>query len=84
MRTIILPVIHQRDVDTTRRNARIAFENGCTGLFLIPRGGADEELAGPAVELKQQYPDRLVGVNRLASSPALAVASGITPETPRN
>lgn len=73
LRTIILPVIHYGDVGPARRNTRIVFESGGTGLFLIHMGGADEQLDGSAVELRRQHPDRLIGVNRLANPPDRSV-----------
>lgn len=70
----VFPVIHYARDDLARENAKIAFECGCPGIFLIHMSGDDELLWEIARELTAEYPHRKIGVNLLGqTSPSSAI-----------
>jgi len=69
----ILPVIHYRSDELCVEAARLAFEAGCPGVFLIHMGGYDRLLDGPAVAIKSRWPEKFVGTNRLAMAAPAAI-----------
>jgi hypothetical protein len=62
----IFPVIHHHYPSTTLNEADVAFKCGADGVFLISHGGQDNQIVRLAVEIKQKYPNWLVGVNLLS------------------
>lgn len=76
---LVLPVVHHLDVDTTMSQAKIAFQAGAAGVFLISHNGRDAQIAHCARLLKEQYPERKIGLNLLGApaSIALTIASNI-------
>ena len=64
-RHALLPVIHVESLDQTLRNARIAFEAGCDGLFLINHGMSYRELLEIHGATLREFPNRWMGVNCL-------------------
>lgn len=75
--TMILPVIHYQSDEQALRNAEVAFDAGCDGVFLIHMRGQNALLAAPARAIKARWPDKLVGVNYLGWDTAGAVAANI-------
>ena len=73
----IIPVIHYADDEQTLRNARIAFDAGCDGVFLIHMEGRDHLLPPVATAIKKRWNDRLVGVNFLRMDADEAVVESI-------
>lgn len=75
MRPLILPVIHFADPELALYNARLAFDAGCAGVFLINMGDSvhTRYLASVAFSIKAEFPDKLVGINYLGSYPDDAV-----------
>jgi hypothetical protein len=66
----IYPVIHYLDDATALRNAEVAFEAGCEGVFLIHMDGRDSLLEPAALAIKGRWPEKRVGINYL-SLPAM-------------
>ena len=64
-RHALLPVIHVESLAQTLRNARIAFEAGCDGLFLINHGMPYRELLEIHGATLREFPNRWIGVNCL-------------------
>ncbi len=62
----ILPVIHYQNNDQALRNADVAFEASCDGVFLIHMEAEDHLLPEVALKLKSKYPDKLIGINNLS------------------
>jgi hypothetical protein len=77
MRTKVLPVIHYANDEQAIRNAEIAFDAGCAGVFLIHMKRKNHLLAPAALAIKTKWPDKLVGTNLLRTDPAKAVAMNI-------
>jgi predicted TIM-barrel enzyme len=69
-RHVLLPVIHVEDEAQAVREARIARESGCDGVFLINHAISAEELLGIHKTVAAQFPDWWLGVNCLDLSPA--------------
>lgn len=59
----IYPVIRYLDEATALRNAQLAFEAGCEGVFLIHMGGQDDLLEPAALAIKARWPEKRVGIN---------------------
>ena len=71
---VVLPVIHVESAAQALRNAKIAREAGCHGVFLINHfidGPALLEISGQVVDA---FPDWWVGVNCLGQKPEEVVA----------
>ena len=67
---VILPVIHVEDIDQVLRNAAIAYEQGCDGVFLISHGSSSYvDLMGVQRALYQEFSNWLIGVNCLDLAP---------------
>jgi hypothetical protein len=66
---IILPVIHFSTREIAFANAEIAFANGCDGVFVINMGFEETDAIIPSIcaLLKQEFPDKKIGVNFLYS-----------------
>ena len=69
----LFPVIHHKDDQTTFENAKIAFNEGCAGIFLIEMSGKDDYVVWPALEIKAKYPDWFVARNCLTTDPVEAI-----------
>lgn len=78
MHSKIIPVIHYASYEQALRNAEIAFDAGCEGVFLIHMRGLNQLLGPAAKAVKNRWPDKLVGVNYLGHDPATAVAASIS------
>lgn len=61
----IIPVVHHLDYRTSCSQGALVLSAGADGVFLISHGGKDEDLFAPAAALKEQFPDKLVGLNLL-------------------
>lgn len=70
----ILPVVHHLDYETSYSQGALALSAGADGVFLISHGGKDEDLFAPAADLKEQFPDKLIGLNLLGSRPLMALS----------
>lgn len=77
MSTKVIPVIHYENDEQALRNAEVAFDAGCHGVFLIHMAGRNELLAPVARTVKARWPRMLVGINYLGRDPAGAVAANI-------
>jgi hypothetical protein len=66
---VILPVIHVEGLDQTLRNARIAWQAGCDGLFLINHRGDCADLLAIHGAVQAEFPEWWIGVNCLDLSP---------------
>ncbi len=66
--TQIWPVIHVTTPALALSNARVAFDCGCPGVFVISMHGDDDGSDRVALALKAGHPDKLVGSNRLGYS----------------
>jgi predicted TIM-barrel enzyme len=64
--SIVLPVVHHRDVVLTFEQVDLAMEAGADGVFLISHGGDDFDLMDIIIHLKKETPDIYVGVNFLS------------------
>jgi predicted TIM-barrel enzyme len=78
MKSNVIPVIHYANDKLALRNAEIAFDAGCEGVFLIHMEHNNRLLAPVAQVIKARWPDKLVGINYLGMAPALAVMKNIT------
>ncbi len=65
----VLPVIHVEELDQALRNAQIAREAGCDGIFLINHGGSCADLLTIHGAVQAEFPDWWIGVNCLDMSP---------------
>lgn len=74
----VIPVIHYEDAKQALRNAEIAFDAGCAGVFLIHMNCDNHLLAPSARAIKERWPDKLVGINYLGGDAADAIAQNIT------
>ena len=61
----LFPVIHYKDDQTSIENAKIAYEEGCDGIFLIEMSGRDNLVLPIASKLKSKYPDQFIARNCL-------------------
>lgn len=77
MRPSIIPVIHYANDGQAMRNAARAFDAGCEGVFLIHMEGRNQLLPRISQEIKDLWPDRLVGINHLGMDAADAVRLNI-------
>ena len=77
MRTHVIPVIHYASDEQAIRNAELAFDVDCAGIFLIHMDGENHLLAPVAQVIKARWPSKLVGINFLGAEPADAVAANI-------
>ena len=71
----LFPVIHHKNDQTTFENAKIAFNEGCAGVFLIEMSGKDDHVIESALELKSKYSDWFVARNCLSINPVEAIIS---------
>lgn len=81
MTPLILPVIHYADHELARFNAREAFRAGCDGVLLIYMGGtgaSNRHLAPAAMDIKAEFPDKLVGINYLGTQPVDALLRNLS------
>jgi len=65
---IILPVIHYSTLPVALENAKIAFQNGCDGVFVINMDYSsitDLEIPAVCAEIKWKFPNKKVGANYL-------------------
>lgn len=74
----VLPVVHHRDYATSRAQGQLALAAGADGVFLISHGGDDDALFAPAQDLKETFPDKLVGLNLLGSDALTAFDRTLT------
>jgi hypothetical protein len=65
----ILPVIHVEWQDQALRNARIARQAGCDGVFLINHAGDHNDLLAIHQAVHVEFPDWWIGVNCLDLQP---------------
>lgn len=76
---LVLPVVHHLDYQTSYSQAALALNLGADGVFFISHHGEDAQLFAPALDLKETFPDKLVGVNLLKSSALIALKSVMYP-----
>lgn len=76
MKTI--PVIHHQSHEISMRNAEIAHNLNCHGIFVISMDGDDTAAADSAENIKQQFPEMKVGVNLLRLSQTNAIKISIS------
>jgi len=69
---VVLPVIHVLDNEQAAKNARVAMEAGCLGIFLINHDFAYREFLPIIRHVREQFPDLWIGVNFLAVTGKLA------------
>jgi hypothetical protein len=74
-RHVLLPVIHVENGGQAMRNARLAREHGCPGVFLINHGISSTELLEVHDVVRRTFPGWFVGLNLLDLSPSDAIAS---------
>lgn len=77
MQTQIIPVIHYANDKQAIRNAELAFEAGCAGVFLIHMDGDNHLLLPIAKAIRNRCHGLLVGINFLGMDAAMAVAINI-------
>jgi hypothetical protein len=77
MRPQIWPVIHIDTPELAYANAKIAFDAGCVGVFLIHMDGEDEMLDPIGLEIQRRHPDHKIGVNYLSMGAEVAVKRAI-------
>ncbi|KVP39816.1 hypothetical protein WJ87_06435 [Burkholderia ubonensis] len=73
----VIPVIHFESEAQALRNAELAYDAECAGVFLIHMEGQNHLLAPVARLIKSRWPDMLVGINYLGRDPAAATAANI-------
>ena len=73
----VIPVIHYESDEQALRNAQIAFDAGCAGVFLIHMDGDNEVLSPIAQQVKARWPDKLVGINYLGMSVSKALEANL-------
>jgi hypothetical protein len=61
----LFPVIHHDSPAETLRNAEIAVRHACAGVFLINMDGPHTALDAVAGQIRGEFPDLWLGVNRL-------------------
>jgi hypothetical protein len=66
---VILPVIHVESLDQALRNATIAQEQQCDGIFLINHGLSYPDLLAIHHKVITEFPDWWIGVNCLDLQP---------------
>lgn len=71
-RTVILPVLHCTGRDNAVQNARIAYDEGADGVFLINHAFHHEYLLPVAEAVAAYFPGFWLGVNRLGLPTELA------------
>ena len=69
-RHVLLPVIHVEDEAQALREARVARDADCDGVFLINHDVSSEELLDIHGVVAEEFPDWWIGVNCLGRSPA--------------
>ena len=69
---LVLPVIHVLDNEQAESNARLAFDAGCPGVFLINHDFAYEKFLPIIRHVRQVFPDKWIGVNFLAKTGKIA------------
>lgn len=69
-RHVLLPVIHVEDEGQALREARVACEAGCDGIFLINHGISSRSLLRIHGAVAREFPNWWIGVNCLDLSPA--------------
>lgn len=69
-RHVILPVIHVESDQQAVRNALVARDAGCDGVFLINHGVGHQTLINSYVAVKEVLEDFWVGINSLGREPA--------------
>ena len=67
---VILPVIHVESLDQALRNALIARQAGCDGVFLINHSGSYADLLAIQHVVFNEFPDWWIGVNCLDLNPS--------------
>lgn len=70
----VIPVIHHKNLETSLVNAELAFSCDCDALFVISMHGNDNAAFETAKEIKNIYPNKLIGVNALTLKPIDALA----------
>jgi hypothetical protein len=65
----VLPVIHLHDAKTAYEQAKLAFNVGADGIFLISHEGQDQLVIQLAAAWKKRHPNWQVGWNLLGMSP---------------
>lgn len=73
----IYPVIHVKDLKNTIENCEKIFSRKYDGVFLISMDGFDEIIPDMARQIKNEYPDKFVGINLLQHSPMKALEIAI-------
>jgi len=63
---VVLPVIHVLDNAQAERNAKLAQEAGCRGIFLINHDFGYPQFLPIIRHVRQRFPDLWIGVNFLA------------------
>ncbi len=63
---VVLPVIHVLDNDQATKNAGLAMDAGCPGIFLINHDFDYPQFLPIIRHVRQQFPDLWIGVNFLA------------------
>ena len=69
-RHVLLPVIHVEDEAQALREARVARDADCDGVFLINHDISSEKLLDIHGGVADEFPDWWIGVNCLGRSPA--------------
>lgn len=81
-------VVHVEEVGQALRNAKIAFDNGADGIFLINHSMMPEMLRAIYEEVRDEHPHGWVGLNYLGVSRSRAIellpkdAGGLWMDTP--
>lgn len=70
----VIPVIHHKNLDTSLYNANLAFSCECDAVFVISMHGNDNAAFETAKEIKNLYPNKLIGVNALTLKPIDALS----------
>lgn len=65
---IIIPVIHWKSPSQAEWNLRVALDAGCPGAILINMGGEGRAMVSCLLDLRERYPDALLGVNLLGAA----------------
>lgn len=63
---VVLPVIHVLDNKQAERNAKLAIDGGCLGIFLINHDFEYQRFLPIIKHVRQKFPDLWIGVNFLA------------------
>lgn len=74
---LILPVIHYQNGEQVFRNAALAADAGCDGVFLIHMQGINDSLAQMGANIKERHPQMLVGANHLGEHAVYAMIRNI-------